>query len=76
LNSPTPPFSFTCFPHSWNSFTRSHFSIYLHVYTVFAPYSPSYTLTPHLPLSYWNQQDLFCPPALLIWFFKMTFLFK
>jgi hypothetical protein len=25
--------------HSWNSFSRSHFSIYTHVHTVFAPYS-------------------------------------
>jgi hypothetical protein len=31
------------FPHSWNCFNRSQFYIYIHVYTVFAPYSPSYT---------------------------------
>jgi hypothetical protein len=39
--------------HSWNSFNRSHFSIYIHVYTVFAPYSQSYTLSlpPSLPTS-------------------------
>jgi hypothetical protein len=34
----TPPsFSFIPFPHSWNSFNRSYFSIYIHVYTIFAP---------------------------------------
>jgi hypothetical protein len=32
-------------PHSWNSFNRYHFSIYIHVYTVFAIYSPSHTLS-------------------------------
>jgi hypothetical protein len=36
-------------PHSWNSFKRSHFSIYTHVYTVFALYSCSHTLSPHPP---------------------------
>jgi hypothetical protein len=35
--------------HSWNSFNRYHFSIYMLVYTVFTPYSPSHTLSP-LPL--------------------------
>jgi hypothetical protein len=30
-------------PHSWNSFNRSHFSIFIHVY-IFPPYSPSYKL--------------------------------
>jgi hypothetical protein len=38
------------FPHFWNSFHRYHFSIYIHVYTVFATYTPSYTLfLPPLP---------------------------
>jgi hypothetical protein len=32
-------------PHSWSSFNRSHFFIYIHVYTIFAPYSPFYTLS-------------------------------
>jgi hypothetical protein len=27
-------------PHSWNSVNRSHFSIYIHVYRIFLPYSP------------------------------------
>jgi hypothetical protein len=31
------------FPHSWNSFNRSHFSIYISEYRIFLPYSPSYT---------------------------------
>jgi hypothetical protein len=34
----TPPPS----PHSWNSFNRSQFSIYIYVYRIFPPYSPSY----------------------------------
>jgi hypothetical protein len=39
---PYPPF-----PHSWNSFNRSHFSIYTHLYILLPPYLPSYTLSPH-----------------------------
>jgi hypothetical protein len=61
-HSPLSPSSYF-----WNTFKSSHFSIYIYVYTVFAPYSPSYTLSPHLPLSHWYQsprQDMFCPPAL------------
>jgi hypothetical protein len=34
-------------PHSWNSFNRFHFSVYIHVYTILTPYSASYTLSPH-----------------------------
>jgi hypothetical protein len=30
--------------YSWNSFNRSHFSIDIHVYIIFPPYSPSWTL--------------------------------
>jgi hypothetical protein len=41
--------------HSRNSFNRYHFSIYIHVYTIFSPYSPSFTISP-LPLpSHWYQ---------------------
>jgi hypothetical protein len=29
------------FPYSWNSFNRSYFSIYIHVYRIFPHYSPS-----------------------------------
>jgi hypothetical protein len=36
------------FPHSWNSFSRYYFSIYKHVYIVFAIYSPSLSLSYHL----------------------------
>jgi hypothetical protein len=36
-------------PHSRNSFNRYHFSTYIHGYTGFAPYSPSYTLSPPPP---------------------------
>jgi hypothetical protein len=40
-------------PPFLDSFSRSHFSIYIHVYTVFALYSPSYTLFQHPPPSSW-----------------------
>jgi hypothetical protein len=44
-------FSFMLSPSFWNNFNRSHFSIFIHVYTKLAPYSLSYTLSPHpLPL--------------------------
>jgi hypothetical protein len=42
-------------PHSWSSFNRSHFSIYIQEYTVFAPYAPSHTLSSHPPPSHWYQ---------------------
>jgi hypothetical protein len=48
-------------PHSWNSFNRSHFSIYIHVYTIFPPYLPIYTLFLISSSSHWYQlPDLFC----------------
>jgi hypothetical protein len=50
----SPSFSFI-YPHSWSSFNRSHFSIYMHVYLLFPPYSPSYTFSLYLPHSYWYQ---------------------
>jgi hypothetical protein len=31
--------------HFWNSFSRSHFSIFIHEYIVFPLYSPSYTFS-------------------------------
>jgi hypothetical protein len=40
------------------------------VYTVFVPYSPSYTLSPDPSPSHWSNpltgppEDLFCPPVL------------
>jgi hypothetical protein len=68
------------FPHSWNSYNRSSFSIYIHMYTIFTLYSFSHTLLLHFPPSHWYQsprQDLFCP---LVFQFckrkKVTFLFK
>jgi hypothetical protein len=80
LNSPCPPFSFISLsPHSWKSFNRSYFSIYIHVYTVCALYSFFYILSPPFPHSHWYQcprQDLFCPPVLQFCKRKiMTFLF-
>jgi hypothetical protein len=35
------------FPHSWDTFNRYNFSIYIHVYTVFTLYSPSHSLSSH-----------------------------
>jgi hypothetical protein len=60
-HSPSPP-------HSWNSFNIYHFSTYTHVYTVFAPYSFSFTFhyllsIPMVPTS--PRQDLFHLPVLL-----------
>jgi hypothetical protein len=61
LNSPPPPFSFILLsPHSWNSFNRYHFSIYIHVYTVFAVYSPSFTISP--PLLPFHLDNPLLPP--------------
>jgi hypothetical protein len=65
LNSAPLPLSFIPFaPHSWNSFNRYLFSIDIHVYTVFALYSSSYTLSLPLPHSHWNQ-PLQAGPVLL-----------
>jgi hypothetical protein len=50
LNSPSIILLYPAYPHSLNSFSRSHFSIYIHVYTVFALYSPSCTLSPTFSL--------------------------
>jgi hypothetical protein len=41
-----PPFTIILYcshPHSWNSFDRSHFSIFIHEHIIFPLYSPSYT---------------------------------
>jgi hypothetical protein len=51
--------------HSWNSFNRSHFSIYIHMYTVFAPNSPPHALSPHPPSpSHANPTDTICSALL------------
>jgi hypothetical protein len=75
----TPPsFYFTSLPHSWNSFNRSNFSIYIHMYIIFLPYLPSYMLSLYPPPSHWYQfprLDLFCRPSLCFYKIKMTFLF-
>jgi hypothetical protein len=43
LNSSPLLFSFIpSSPNSWNSFNRYHFCIYIHVYSFFSLYSPSY----------------------------------
>jgi hypothetical protein len=53
LNSSPPPFSFIL-PHSWNSFNIC--STYIHVYTVFGPYSPSIIFRTHTHnWSHWYQ---------------------
>jgi hypothetical protein len=50
-SSPYPPFSFNISPaHSWTSFNRYDFSIYVHVHTAFVPYPFSCTRFPHLLL--------------------------
>jgi hypothetical protein len=62
----SPSFSFMLLPPFWNCFSMSHFSIFIHVYTVFPLRSPSYTLSLHSPPFHWYQpprQDLFCPPV-------------
>jgi hypothetical protein len=53
----TPPsFSFIPhLPHSWNSFNRSHFSIFIYEY-IFPPYSPSYALSLHLVFFFFFEQ--------------------
>jgi hypothetical protein len=45
LNSLSPTFSFIPTPHWRNTLNRHIFSIYIHVYIVITPYSPSYTLS-------------------------------
>jgi hypothetical protein len=68
--------------HPWNSFNRYHFSIYIHVYTVFVPYSPSYTLSLPPPHSYWSQPSWAGPVpsscSLIFWMRKKWhfYLFK
>jgi hypothetical protein len=49
LSTPPPALS-----HSWNSF-NTYFSIHIYVYTVFAPYLPSFTISPPPPNSHWYQ---------------------
>jgi hypothetical protein len=47
--------------HSWNRFNRYHYCIYIFVYTIVGPYSPSYPLS-LLPLHFhWYQQP--SPPT-------------
>jgi hypothetical protein len=53
----SPLFSF---PHSWNSFNRSHFPIYTHVYTVFVPYSPFFLSHIFPPLTGTNSPERTC----------------
>jgi hypothetical protein len=74
LNSPPSPISFIPSPppHSWNSFSGCHFYFCLYVYTVFAPYSSSCTLSSPLPPIHWynpspHTQDLFYHPVLWLY---------
>jgi hypothetical protein len=56
-----PPPLFSCISPPPNSFSRYHFSIYTHVYTVFAPCSPSFTLSHFLlPPTGTNFPDRTC----------------
>jgi hypothetical protein len=49
-------------PHFWNGLNRCHFSIFIHEYIIFLPYSPPphfpYSLPP--PTGTIPRQDLFC----------------
>jgi hypothetical protein len=59
----------------FNSFSRSHFSIFIREYTICPPHSPSYTLSsyrPPLSLVPNHRQDLFYLPG---HFWKKIFLF-
>jgi hypothetical protein len=70
LNSPlhsSPPFLSL---DSWNSFNRSHFCIYIHVYTLFASCSSSCSFPLHFPSSTSAnppipKQNKFCPSIFL-----------
>jgi hypothetical protein len=67
LNSPPPPMSsLPPFEIYFNSF----FSIYIHLYTVFGPYSPSYSLLPHPPPSHCYQTVSTCLSLLISEFTK------
>jgi hypothetical protein len=78
LNSPPPSFSFISLPHSWNNFNRSHCSNYIHVYTVFEPYSSTHSLSPSTPTSHWCQPlqagPVLASCSLILWKKKLTFL--
>jgi hypothetical protein len=67
---PYPPF-----PRSWNSFNSSHFSMYIHVYKIFPPYSHSNTLSLYLPSSHWYQSPDRTCFAFLFHFFLNDFSF-
>jgi hypothetical protein len=60
--------------HSSNSFKWSHFSIYIHMYTIFPPYSYTYTISSYSPHSYPLDRTCFAF-MFSIFILKMTFLF-
>jgi hypothetical protein len=58
-------------PDSWNSINKYNFCIYIHVYTLLAPYSSPYPSSHHFPSPQWCQspqprKNLFHPSVL--WF--------
>jgi hypothetical protein len=58
-------------PYSWNSFNRSHVSIFIYEYIVFPPHSLSFTLSLYLPHPHWYQsQDRTCFTLLFFVFEK------
>jgi hypothetical protein len=72
LISPSPWF-FIPLPYSWNSFNRSHFSIFIHDQILFPPYSPPSTISLYPPYTHTHTHcyqsqtgsDLCsCPPFL------------
>jgi hypothetical protein len=79
LNSFPPSFFIPSFPHSWDSFNRSHFFMYIHVYTVFELCSPFHSLSLLTPHTGTNPQP-HAGPVLYYCFLilskkKVTFLF-
>jgi hypothetical protein len=46
------------FLHSWDSFNRPHFSIFIHEYIIFLPHSPSHTLSFCPSPSHWHHPQL------------------
>jgi hypothetical protein len=57
-------------PHSWHSFNRYHFSMYIHVNTVFARYSHSHNLSLPPPLPLYQPPGRTCSAFLFSEFVK------
>jgi hypothetical protein len=53
--TPLCHFSLSLLPPFLEQFQQVSFPIFIHEYTIFPPYSPSYTLLLHPPSSHWCQ---------------------